>query len=46
MLNKTEENQIVIGDNSHQIQAEIINIYQGISEQRAREICLEIAKAF
>lgn len=44
MLNKTEENQIVIGDNSHQIQAEIINIYQGISEQRAREICLEIAK--
>ena len=44
MLNQTEENQIVIGDNSHHIQAEIINIYQGISEQRAREICLEIAK--
>ncbi len=42
----TENNKQIqkAGDNSQQIQAGTINIYQGITEQRAREICFEMAK--
>lgn len=32
------------GDNAQQIQAGTINIYNGITEERAREICTEVAK--
>lgn len=32
------------GDNSQQIQAGVVHIYQGITEQRAHEICLQTAK--
>ena len=42
----TENNKQIqkAGDNSQQIQAEVLNIYQGITEQRAHEICLQTAK--
>jgi hypothetical protein len=42
----TENNKQVqkAGDNSQQIQAGVVHIYQGITEQRAHEICLQTAK--
>lgn len=42
----TENNKQIqkAGDNSQQIQAGVVHIYQGITEQRAHEICLQTAK--